>query len=249
MRFSLAAVALLAIGLVAGAVPADATPPGGNGRLIYTCAVDRDGASIAVEGICVVAPDGTGARRLDDDPVPFAASDGGDSEPAWSPDGQRIAWIRTLGEGPQGRIREVFVMNDDGSGKRQATKLGGYAAAPAWSPDGNRLAFGANNGIYVVDAEGGEPKLIVSSASDPAWSPDGSRMAFVANRDSHFHCVAGSDVCAPANELYSMDPDGTNQRLLSGPPGLDFRAPSWSPDGGDRGWLLRQDLHRSGTRG
>jgi hypothetical protein len=234
MRVWLAGVALLCIGFVAGALPAGATPPGANGALVYTCGVHRDGALIAVEGICVTAPDGTGARRLDGDPVPFDSSDGGDSEPAWSPDGQQIAWVRSLGEVPGrgGRVREVFVMNADGSSRRQATTLGGFASAPAWSPDGSRLAFGVNNAIFVVDADGGDPKLLVTNAFDPAWSPDGGRIAFVGNRDGRTHCVSGSDVCVGINALYSMNADGTDQRLLSGAPDLDFRAPSWSPDGG-----------------
>ena len=232
MRVWLAGVALLCIGFVAGALPAGATPPGANGALVYTCGVHREGAQIYLEGICLTAPDGTGARRLDEDPVPFDSSVGGDSAPVWSPDGRRIAWIRTVGDAPHGKVRELFVINADGSGRRQATTLGGFASTPAWSPDGRRIAFGANNGIFVVDAAGGEPKLLVSSVADPAWSPDGSRIAFVANRDGRFHCLPNNDVCVPANELYSMNADGTDQRLLSGAPDLDFRAPSWSPDGG-----------------
>jgi Tol biopolymer transport system component len=237
MKGLLAGAGLLSIVLAgAGAFRAEATPPGQNGVLVFTCGENahREGSQVYLEGICVTTADGRQTRRLDDDPVPFAESDGGDSQPAWSPDGQQIAWIRTLGEAPGGRVREVFVMNADGSGKRQLTTLGQYAGSPAWSPDGTRIAFEAPPGLFVVEASGGEPKLVVADAFGPTWSPDGKRLAFVGTRGQLVCTPTSSDVvlCSRATELHSVNADGTDRRLVSNTPRLDFRAPSWSPDGG-----------------
>jgi len=52
------------------------------------------------------------------------------SEPTWSPDGSKIAFVRKDG---------IYVMNADGSGQRRLTDAGG---GPAWSPDGSKIAFG-----------------------------------------------------------------------------------------------------------
>ena len=94
--------------------------------------------------------DGSGARRLTDD-------DAEEGEPAWSPDGRWIAYVR---RSPGTSIRELWLVRPDGSQRPPLTKLGGVAQAPAWSPDGRRLAFSAQRGrqraydIYTVGVDG-----------------------------------------------------------------------------------------------
>jgi WD40-like Beta Propeller Repeat len=229
MRVWFACLLTVAVGVVPAAVRA--APAGENGALVFTCGegASRAGSQVYPEGICVTDPDGGNSRRLDGDPVAFANSPGGDSEPVWSPDGRQIAWVRSVGTGG---VREVFVMNADGTEPRQLTSLGGFARSPSWSPDGAKIAFALHNGISLVDVEGGaihQLTGVAPLASDPAWSPDGTRIAYVAH--AGFACTSGSDACPGRNALRSIASDGTDERVVSDVSTIDFRAPSWSPDG------------------
>jgi Tol biopolymer transport system component len=129
---------------------------------------------------------------------------GGDFLPAWSPDGQQIAFISTR-DGPFG----IYVMGDDGSNPTRLTPPAVNDWLPTWSPDGERIAFGStrdgNNEIYVMNADGsGQTRITTNAASDwlPAWSPDGGQIAFISDRD-------GND------EIYVMNADGSGQTRLT----------------------------------
>ena len=73
--------------------------------------------------------DGSGQRRLTRNPAR-------DMDPAWSPDGRRIAFDR-------GGTQQIWLMNPDGSGQRSLTPAAGWRSRdPDWSPDGRKIAFG-----------------------------------------------------------------------------------------------------------
>jgi TolB protein len=105
------------------------------------------------------------------------AKDGFD--PAWSPDGKRLAFEAFEGN------REIYVMNADGSDVHNVSRDRADDYAPIWSPDSRLLFFVserdgvANRAIYVVDADGGSPMRDTEIGYLPAWSPDGRRMAVV----------------------------------------------------------------------
>lgn len=63
------------------------------------------------------------------------------SSPAWSPDGQRIAFACGGGDQPSQK-RGLHVMNADGSNERRL--IDGFGFRPAWSPDGQRIAYNCN---------------------------------------------------------------------------------------------------------
>ena len=81
-------------------------------------------------GIWVVRADGSARRRL--------IRDAG--QPAWSPDGSTIAFVRKLRDDDSSA--EIFVANPDGTGQRRLTRNSYGETAPAWSPTGDRIAFG-----------------------------------------------------------------------------------------------------------
>lgn len=174
--------------------------------------------------IYVMNADGTGVRRITVD----TALDGA---PAWSPDGSRIAyhsdstghWSEDAGwvSGND----DIWIVNTDGTDKRQITNGSDHEFHPTWSPDGTRIAFGrrrvtSSSSIYVIGAGGsGESRLTDPSlwAGSPFWSPDGSTIAFDV-----------LDLDTTTTRMHAMNPDGTDVRGL-----VDEPAPvrAWSPDG------------------
>jgi len=162
--------------------------------------------------IYTVRSDGTGLVYLTNNNVE-------DTDPAWSPDGTRIAFTSTR-DGPHA----IYVMNENGSNVNRLTPVTWDSFRPAWSPDGSRIAFvSARNGntdVYVMKADGtGEQRLTTHMAldTDPAWSPDGSKIAFASERDGNA-------------EIYVMNADGSGVTRLT-TNSTEDRHPAWSPDG------------------
>jgi len=177
--------------------------------------------NIANADIYVVKSNGTGTTRL-------TSSPGADLNPAWSPDGARIAFASD-----RAGNREIFVMNADGSNPVRLTNHPSADYLPAWSPDGTRIAFvserDGNAEIYVMNADGSNPgRLTNNSAIDtePAWSPDGSKIAFRRGRSNQ----SISDTWG--GDIYVMNADGSDvTQLTFSTHTTSGVQPTWSPDG------------------
>jgi Tol biopolymer transport system component len=118
---------------------------------------------------------------------PFLVSSLTDFEPAFSPDGRKIAFSSDR----SGEEAEIWVANADGSGPVSLTShFGRHQGSPEWSPDGRWIAFDSlgRDGTwraYVVAATGGRPRRITSDAVDenvPTWSADGQWLYLTSNR-------------------------------------------------------------------
>jgi Tol biopolymer transport system component len=219
--------ALLVLGLTAPAaavtaiaLPAGATPPGNNGKLVFERQTP-DGADMFTVGA-----DGSGLTRLTRLP-------GLEGDSSWSPDGSKVAFGRARNpeEGPY----EIWVVNADGSGLARLTRHRGFSFAPAWSPDGRKIVYATNAprrqrlGLYVMNSDGsGKQRLRTSRTreySDPTWSPDGNTIAFASVKPAESQRGFDSSIA-----VVDAD-DGGNLRQLTRRGGADELNPNWSPDG------------------
>jgi Tol biopolymer transport system component len=84
------------------------------------------------------------------------------AEPAWSPDGRKIAFRST-----RNGNRDIYVMNADGSGKRNLTRNAASDSRPSWSPDGRKIAFVSNRDgrleAHVMNADGSGQRSLAGS--------------------------------------------------------------------------------------
>lgn len=132
----------------------------------------RGGAAAIVTAVVVIGVVAALVVRRDDSPAATSVD-------------ALIAYQEDLG----GRI-EVFTVHMDGSDRRSigAAVTGGNQVNPDWSPDGSQVVFGAANGtredIWMVDADGSDPELLVPCTDtceallEPTWSPDGRTVMF-----------------------------------------------------------------------
>jgi uncharacterized protein YraI len=93
---------------------------------------------------------------------------GSDGQPAWSPDGARLAYISK----EDGNF-EIYAINADGSNKVRLTTNPSSDGLPVWSPDGKWIAFRSDRGgawaIYVMRADGSDVRKVVDAKVLPLW--------------------------------------------------------------------------------
>ncbi len=183
------------------------------------CRIDGD--------IYVMEDDGTKRRRLTQNTAPTR-----DTYPRWSPDGDRIVFVRDMDQDNQ-RSSELFLMNADGTNVQRLTDDNDDDGFPSWSPDGKKIVFRSSRSgnweVHVMDLatravtrltglEDGEE----GSSTVPDWSPDGAQIVY--EKFTEF-----------GKDIYVMSADGTNQRPLLrdlGPAKHRLRFfPRWSLDG------------------
>jgi len=120
----------------------------------------------------------------DQPPEMLISSSRNDGNPAFSPDGRRIAFESARAGGTN-----IWVCESDGSNPIQLTHLEGHTGAPRWSPDGRRITFDSRKAgdanVYVIDAQGGRPHRLTQQTSEdirPIWSRDGHWIYFASDR-------------------------------------------------------------------
>ena len=138
---------------------------------------------------------------------------------SFSPDGQFVAYV-TFPEGI------LWKANRDGGNRMQLSEPPMYVFMPRWSPDGTQILFSdisSDSEIYIVSAQGGNPRKLLPEGSgkqsDPDWSPDGHKVVFGTS-------WGGQD---PKSVIRIFDLDSQKISTLPGSAGMTD--PRWSPDG------------------
>ena len=164
-------------------------------------------------GLWLRNPDGVNLVRLTTEP---------DSHPVWSPNGEHIAFIRTVEDND-----DIYVVSKLKNGTWQddteLTRLTQHQAqdiSPVWSPDSNTIAFVSyrddNAEIYTMGQDGSKQRRLTSNGAGdlaPVWSPDGKRIAFV------------SYLYGPG-EIFVMGADGSTQLRMTNNDAEDH-SPDW----------------------
>ena len=155
--------------------------------------------------------------------VQVTSGDYDQSQPAWSPDGKRIAFVSNRTDNPDGNSNnDIWIVDADNTDKGQnliqVTTAPGNDRSPAWSPDGRHITYVtvtdtsviwyATNHLAVIPAEGGTPRVLTESldrnVSNPRFSPDGRLIWFILED-------------AGESQLASISPDGRNlSRVIAG---------------------------------
>ncbi len=145
-------------------------------------------------------------------------------EPAWSPDGTRLAFTSF-----RAGNADIWIVQADGQGLINITADPGADRHPCWSPDGSQLAFCSNRSgddeVWVTEIAG---KMLVNISRNPAvdwfpaWGSDLTKIAFMSNR------LAGSN---GPKRLVVGDSRGSAPRDLLGQDLHYWGTPAWSPDG------------------
>jgi hypothetical protein len=210
----------------AGPTPAGPTPVSANGSIVV---------SIPNEGsyhLMILPPDqqdldpSDGVTTADLDSMQKLTWVGGtqDTEPAVSPDGSTVAFVRKDGTDVP---PSLWLIDIDGTHERQVTRAPADVQSPAWSPDGSLIAFTAadeptGRAVYTIHPDGSDLHRLVEDQMvvDVAWSPEGTTLVY----------ASGSET-PHLDDLWLIRTDGSDRRLLTQTPDLEEREPAWSPDG------------------
>lgn len=148
--------------------------------------------------------------------------------PAWSPDGNRLAYVSF-----EDKRSKVYIQNVADGRRELIAQFTGINSAPAWSPDGKRLALtlsrDGNAEIYVMRMDTRELRRLTYDPAidtEAAWSPDGHDIIFTSDR-------AGSP------QIYRMSASGGPAERLTFDDDYNARA-SYAPDGKSIVFVTRQ---------
>ncbi len=181
-------------------------------RIAYVT-VDRKDAKNSLYRLQIADADGYDAKTILESPQPLMS-------PAWSPDGNRLAYVSF-----EERNSAIYVQDVRTGAREKVVSGAGINSSPAFAPDGQRLAvtrsLEGNPDIYVVDiASKQQRRLTTHEAIDTeaSWAPDGSAIVFTSDRGG-------------GPQIYQVSPNGGDAKRLTFNLGNYNSRASYSPDG------------------
>lgn len=214
-------VLAVAVALLVLAEHAEAAFPGKTGKIVFTSYLSTGEGVDNPEGdseIFAINPDGTGLIQVTRNATY-------ESEPVWSPDGTRVAFVRS-----DGHDNEIYTISTGGGEPTQVTDNEYDDHEPAWSPGGSKIAYvgevpddpatleyDPKESLHTIPTSGGQPTLVYGGygdVNDPTWSPGGTKIAFGSGKVW--------TVPASGGPLTAV----TRQQVVWSDYGID-----WSPDG------------------
>jgi Tol biopolymer transport system component len=175
------------------------------------------------DNIHTMNPDGSGDKKIGYGVVA--------SQPRWSPDYKQIVFTLSEGAGGGG----VYVMNADGTGRKQITTTGSSTRNASWSPNGEWVVFtaaapgGSDGEIFIVGAAGTSLMQMTNNNSEDrnaVFSKDGKRIVFSSSRQSASYQL----------DLWSLTLGNWKLERLTQTPQSEAFA-SFSPDGTQLAWV------------
>lgn len=217
---------------------------GNNGKLAYTCGthvctINPDGSGAAtlsalpasasdpswsddgselaftvpVNGVSVANADGTGTVGL--------GAGAGTTEPTFSADGLRVAYVKTPG---------IWSSLASGNGAETHLTTDASDRDPQYSPDGSEIAFARNDGstgydIWVLDLSDNSLTQVTAASGDevnPTWSPSGLTIVYASSSGHLFAVSSGAVMTTTPTDLGvsgtqpAYSPDGTKIAFVDG---------------------------------
>jgi Tol biopolymer transport system component/DNA-binding winged helix-turn-helix (wHTH) protein len=169
----------------------------------------------------------------------------GDLAPVFSPDGRKIAFVRAI----ESAVRDIFVMNADGTKPSQITFDGRIVDSLTWTPDSDSIVFSSDRGgkfaLWMVPAGGGDPeRLPVGTANSfrPAISNIGHRLLYT--ESSSTWSILGvqlrSGGKAPGKPVAIVSSTEQDSAPSFAPDGTQFAFQSWR-SGTQELWVSSRD--------
>ncbi len=201
-------------------------------RIAFIRGYDTTVGGYAVKSTC--RPEIYAIDVVTSEEVSLTLGEGG-TDPAWSPDGTRIAFS-SFRDGNY----EIYTMDSDGKNVQRLTYTDWAEAEPAWSPSGKQIAYVAHllqegllcgfiptgrpptteaepSSIYVMEADGTNQTglEVTSGGNEPTWSPDGAWLALVLSDKN-------------GTQIYTTDAGGNTRLIQLTSDAEEKTSPSWS---------------------